>query len=83
MKFAVYQQIFEKGLNVKFHQNPYSGSCVVPRERKDGHKANSRFSQFCERNSKLIRTAVRSTVPSPSFLSPTKIGSPNLRNELL
>jgi len=40
------QQIFEKYSNIKFHDNPSSGSLVVP----DGNGvANSGFSQFCER----------------------------------
>jgi hypothetical protein len=29
MKFEFSQQIFEKSLNIKFHQNPSSGSLVV------------------------------------------------------
>ena len=30
MKFEFYRQIFEKVLNMKFHQNPSNGSRVVP-----------------------------------------------------
>jgi hypothetical protein len=38
---------FEKKI-VKFEENPFSGSGVVPRGRTDRHEdANSRFSQFC------------------------------------
>ena len=54
MKLEFSGQIFEKNLNVKFHENPSSGSQVVPRGQMDGrkdryYKAISRFSQFCER----------------------------------
>ena len=39
------RQIFEYS-NIKFHENPSSGSRAVPYGRTDGHdKANSRFSQ--------------------------------------
>jgi len=43
-------QIFEKYSNVKFHENPSTGSPVVPCGRTDRHEDNSRFSQFCESN---------------------------------
>jgi hypothetical protein len=48
------RQIFEKYSDTKLLENPCTGSRVVPCGRKDrridGHdKANSRFSQFCER----------------------------------
>jgi hypothetical protein len=44
------QQIFKCSLNIKFHQNPSSGSRVVPCGRTDGHDdANSRFSQLYKR----------------------------------
>jgi len=42
--------MFEKFSNIKFHDNPSSGSWVVPcgwTDRLD--ETNSRFSQFCER----------------------------------
>ena len=47
-------QIFEKYSNVNFHENPISGSRVVPSGLADGqtdrhNEASSRFSQFCER----------------------------------
>jgi len=53
MKLEFSQQVFEKS-NIKFHENPSSGSRVVPCGRMDGQKnrhdeADSRFSQFCER----------------------------------
>jgi hypothetical protein len=53
MKNEFYLQIFEKFLNIKFHENPSSGRRSVPcgqtDRRTDGHgEANSRFSQFCE-----------------------------------
>jgi len=48
-------QILEKYPNIKFHENPYSGSRVVSCGRTDGRtdgqadmtKLNSRFSQCC------------------------------------
>ena len=44
------RHILEKYSNIKFHENPSSGSLVFPREQTDRHdEANSRFSQFCER----------------------------------
>jgi hypothetical protein len=48
-------QVFEKRLNNKFHENPSSGSRVVPCERTDKwthrhDEANSRFSKFCGRS---------------------------------
>jgi hypothetical protein len=36
MKLEFSKQIFEKVSNIKFHQNPYSGSRVVPCRRTDG-----------------------------------------------
>ena len=52
MELELYGHIFlKKNLNTKFHQNPSSGSRVVPYGRMDRHdEANSRFSQFCERD---------------------------------
>ena len=42
-------QIFERYPNIKFHENPSSGSRVVPCGRTDIHEAIRPFSQFCER----------------------------------
>ena len=50
MKLEFYGQIFEKYSNTKFHENPSSGSRVVPSGWTDRHdEANSRFPQFHER----------------------------------
>jgi len=50
MKLEFSRQIFEKYSNVKFHENPSSGSRAVPCGQRDRHdEANSRFSQVCER----------------------------------
>jgi len=50
MKLEFSRQVFEKKSNIKFHENPSSGSQVVPCGRTDRHdEANSRFSQLCER----------------------------------
>jgi hypothetical protein len=44
------RQIFKKYSNIKFHENPFSGSRVVPCGRTDRHdEVVSRFSQLCER----------------------------------
>ena len=44
----IFSTYFRKIL--KFHENPSSGSRVVPCGQTDRHdEANSRFSQFCER----------------------------------
>jgi hypothetical protein len=54
MKLGFSRQVFEESLNIKFYQNPSSGSRDVPRRqiygRTDAHdEANSRFLQSCER----------------------------------
>ena len=36
MKLGLPKQIFDKYSNFKFHENPSSGSRVVPRGRTDG-----------------------------------------------
>jgi len=44
------RKIFKKYSNIKFRENPSSGSGVFPCGRTDGHdEANSRFSPFCAR----------------------------------
>jgi hypothetical protein len=49
-KLVFSRQVFEKSSDMKLRQNPPSGSRVIPCGQTDGHdKANSRFSQFCER----------------------------------
>ena len=53
MRLGLSGQIFEKYSNVKFSENPSSGSRVVPCGRTDGQtrrdEVNSRFLQFCVR----------------------------------
>jgi hypothetical protein len=50
MKTEFSRKIFEKSSNIKFHENPSSGSRVVPCGRADGHdETDSRFSQRCDR----------------------------------
>jgi hypothetical protein len=52
-KLEFSRQIFEISSNIKFHENPSSGSRVVPSGRTDRQdEANSRFSQFYERAQK-------------------------------
>jgi hypothetical protein len=49
MKLQFSEQILEKYSHVKFHENPSSGSQLVPHGRTDRHEeANSRRSQFCK-----------------------------------
>jgi len=56
MKLQIPRQIFEKSPNIKFHENPSSGSRVVPCGRTDRHdEANSRFPQFYERAQKYVK----------------------------
>jgi hypothetical protein len=57
MKLESYRQILEKYSDLKSHQNPSSGSRVVPcgqTDRRD--EANTRFSKFYERAQKLTVT---------------------------
>jgi hypothetical protein len=49
IKIEFYKHISKSSSNIKFHQNPSSGSRVVPCGRTDTKKLNSRFSKFCER----------------------------------
>ena len=54
MKVDFSWQNFEESSNIKFQQNLFSGSRVVPYGRKDGQmdkhdEANSRYSEFFER----------------------------------
>jgi hypothetical protein len=50
MELAFPGQIFEQYSNIVFHENPSSGSQVVPCGRTDWHEeATNRFSQVCER----------------------------------
>jgi len=49
MKHEFPRQIFEKYSDIKFHENPASGSLIVPCGETDRHdEANSRYSQCCE-----------------------------------
>jgi len=49
LKLEFYRQIFEKYLNIRFLENPCSGSRVVPCGRTDRHdEANGRISQLSE-----------------------------------
>jgi hypothetical protein len=64
------QHIFKKSSNIKFRKHLFSGRRVSPRgetdERKDiCDEGNSRFSQFCERASKMAgRAGGRQFVPA-------------------
>jgi hypothetical protein len=59
MKFASSRQIFEKNPNIRFNENPFSGSWADSCGRTDRHdEDNSRFSQFANapKNVNLMRT---------------------------
>jgi len=63
MKPEFSQQIVEKELNIKFHENPSSGSRVFVRGQTDGHdEANSAFRNFAKTPNNYVRngTAVYS-----------------------
>ena len=50
MKLQIFDRFSGEYANIKFHENPSSGSRIVPREQADKHdEANSRFSHFFER----------------------------------
>ena len=52
MKFDFLDR-FSKNPHIKFHENPSSGSRVIPCEQTDSHdQANSRFKKICERTQK-------------------------------
>jgi hypothetical protein len=46
MKLEFSRQIFEKSSNIRFHQNPSSGSRVVPCAQTDMRKLNVAFRNF-------------------------------------
>jgi hypothetical protein len=56
MKIEFSRQMFEKYSNIKFRENPFSGSLVVPCRRTDRHdEANFRFSQFLRKAPKIVK----------------------------
>jgi len=60
------RQTFGKYLNVKFNENPYSWSRVVPcgqtlRQTDRQDEVNNRFSQFCKRTQKDRRETKQET----------------------
>ena len=60
------REIFEKYSNTKFHENPSSGSWLVPCGRTDRHdEANNRFSQFA--NAPNTVAYLRQPVTFPEF----------------
>jgi hypothetical protein len=52
MKTEFYGQIFEKILNITFHENPLIGSRVVPCERTEIDAQACRKKRLCERAAK-------------------------------
>jgi len=53
MKLEFSRQIFEKSTNIKFHENPSSGSRVVPCGRTDMTKLIAAFRYFANVPKKL------------------------------
>ena len=76
VKLDFFDRFFlKKSSNIKFHENPSSGSRVVPYRRKDGQtdrcgEANSRFSQFCQRASKCVMMLLSYGTVSPHAVCP-------------
>jgi hypothetical protein len=58
-KLEFSSRIFGKSSNMKFHENPFSGSRIVTCGWTDRHdEANSRFLQLCERALKWTATLI-------------------------
>jgi hypothetical protein len=73
MKLECYRQIFVKSSNINFHENPSSGSRVVPRGRTDMTKLIVNLRNFANapENQKLKRRAHASTLVRASKLTPS------------
>jgi len=63
MKLDFSRRIFEKYSNIKFHENPSSGSRVISCERLDGHTDGQRQTDM----TKLIFTS-RHFANAPEYL---------------
>jgi hypothetical protein len=79
-KLEFSRQVFEKYSNIKFHENPSSGSRVVPCGQADGRtdgreEANSRSSKFCERTKKLYDILFSPVINMMAVRSFSKIDS--------
>jgi hypothetical protein len=77
MKLDFFRRIFEKFSNIKFHENPFSGSRIVPWRRKDGQtngydEAYSRFSHLCERAWICIMMLLSYGTVSPTYCLPSR-----------
>ena len=59
MKRELRRQIFEKHLNIKFHENPFNGSRVVPCGRTDGHAGKHEEAKVAFRNFQTAPRYVR------------------------
>jgi hypothetical protein len=61
MKLEFPRQIFEKYTNIKFHENPFSGSQVVPYGQTDGRAEMTKlivaFCNFAKAPKKRIKSA--------------------------
>jgi len=63
VKLEICRQIFEKYTNIKFNENPSSGSRVVPCGRRDREtnrheEANNSFSQILREDKQLFQNAL-------------------------
>jgi len=63
MKLEFSRQVFEKYSNIRFHENPFSGSRVVPCGQRDMKKLVVAFRERAlQRMLELCKTDLRSTV---------------------
>ena len=61
-KTSIFFTDFRKTSNIKLHQNPSNVSRGVPHGQTDGHAANSRLSQSCERAYKALRLTTQNVL---------------------
>jgi len=62
MKLVFSRQYFDKYLNIKFHENPSSGSRVVPYGRTDSRKLMDAFRNFANASKNVTDIASLFTV---------------------
>jgi hypothetical protein len=89
MRLEFSRQIFGKSSNIKFHQNPSSGSRVAPcgrtDRRRDGHdEANNSFLQHCKRAKNSTHKAVEilAIISTPTREEFRNLTNPEIRVEI-